>query len=177
MLSPADEPVEIVDQDGNVEKTVARSEMRRNNLLHRSTYVAVLNSSSEVVVHKRADWKDTAPGFWDLCFGGVVDPGEPWLVAAKRELLEEAGLADSERSPLIELGALHLETDELRVLGRVYVMQTDEQLSCPDGEVVALDLVPMAELAEWCERTEVCQDSQIGVLPLLVGWWNAATQL
>ena len=64
--------------------------MRRTGARHRATYVIVRTSDGGVVVHRRADWKDVCPGYWDLCFGGVVDAGEDWDVAAARELAEQA---------------------------------------------------------------------------------------
>ena len=59
---------------------------------HRACYVAVLTSAGELVVHRRADWKDVYPGCWDVCFGGVLGAGEAWDDAARRELQEEAGI-------------------------------------------------------------------------------------
>ena len=69
-----DELVDLVDEDDNVVEVVTRAEMRARGerARHRACYVAVLTSSDELVVHRRADWKDVYPGYWDVCFGGVL---------------------------------------------------------------------------------------------------------
>ncbi len=164
---PADELVEIVDVDGNVEQIVTRAEMRRGMLRHRATYIAVVNSRLELVVHKRADWKDVAPGYWDLCFGGVAGVGEGWREAAQRELLEEAGLGVNEQR-LDELGSVFFDQPGMRIVGEAFVVRSDEPMSCPDGEVVALDVVPLARIGSWVAEREVCADSAQAVLPLLL---------
>ena len=169
--SPGDELVEIVDPQGRVLRTVTRAEMRRDNLRHRSTYVVVMNGQGEVVVHRRADWKDVLPGFWDLCFGGVAGVGEDWVSAAKRELAEEAGLgiAGGSAIELVDLGPLDYEDDIMSVYGRVFLAHSDETPTCPDGEVVELDLVPVNSLGEWAQDRDVCPDSLLGVVPRLIG--------
>ncbi len=164
---PADELVEIVDVDGKVEQIVTRAEMRRGMLRHRATYIAVVNSRLELVVHKRADWKDVAPGYWDLCFGGVAGVGEGWREAAQRELFEEAGLGVNERG-LDELGSVFFDQPGMRIVGEAFVVRSDEPMSCPDGEVVALDVVPLARIGSWVAERDVCADSAQAVLPLLL---------
>lgn len=165
---PGEELVEIIDAVGRVERIVSRAEMRRDNLRHRCTYILVLTSSGRLVVHKRADWKDIAPGFWDLCFGGVVDVGEEWAEAARRELLEEAGIVPVD--PLIDLGEVSFESDQTRLRGRVYLCISDQEPTCPDGEVVALDTVVLAQLPVWLEHHQVCADSKDVALPLLLDY-------
>ena len=186
MADPGQEPVEVVDDDGTVLSVVRRAEMRAGNLLHRCTYVAVIagpppasmtgrspsgpdrrprfEPDSEIWVHKRADWKDTNPSFWDLAFGGVCDVGEPWPVAAERELAEEAGITGV---PLVELGPCRYEDSITRVVGRIYVTWWPDEPTCPDGEVVALDRVELGRLGEWLDNHPVCPDSATVVPPLL----------
>ena len=165
---PGDELVEWVDVDGTVIELVTRRRMRAQNLRHRATYVAVLRagreSGPELVVHRRADWKDVYPGYWDVAFGGVADVGEDWEQAARRELAEEAGVVDTD---LHHLGSGLYDEDDGRVIGQVWVTQHDAALDCPDGEVVAVDHVPLARLDEWLSSHLVCPDSRRIVLPLL----------
>ena len=72
---PADELVEVVDVDGRVIEVVTRQRMRAENLRHRSVAVVVFDSRGRLLIHRRADHKDVWPGYWDLCFGGVVGVG------------------------------------------------------------------------------------------------------
>jgi len=110
------ELVEIVDLDERVVEIVSRAEMRRRNLAHRATYVMVFDSHGALLAHQRASWKDIWPSRWDLAFGGVCAVGEAWADAASRELVEEAGVV----APLRELSNVVFESDETRVVGRLY---------------------------------------------------------
>lgn len=164
MKNAGDELVEEVDVDGRVLRIVTRAEMRAALLRHRCTYVAVITSRDEIVVHKRADWKDVYPGWWDVTFGGVCDPGEAWDDAARRELAEEAGLFDVALEPV---GPMAFAGEDGAVLGRVYLARTDQEPECPDGEVVATDRVKLNDLNAWFEGRDVCLDSRDVVWPLL----------
>ncbi len=163
-MDPADELVEVVDAHGNVERLTTRSRMRAETLRHRSTYIVVRRTSGALVVHRRADWKDVNPGLWDIAFGGVAGVGEPWPEAAERELAEEAGLTDQILEPI---GSGSYDEDDGRIVARVYLVVSDDALSCDDGEVVELAEVKAEEVHTWLSAHEVCADSLMIVLPLL----------
>ncbi len=169
-----DELVEVVSEDGTVERIVTRAEMRAGVLRHRSTYVVVRRSSGSLVVHRRADWKDVYPGLWDLAFGGVVDAGEGWLAAAQRELAEEAGITGVELKPL---GEGRYEEQDGRVIARVFLAVTDAALTCPDGEVA--EVAEVEDIAPWIRNHTVCPDSlqilaKTGLGHPPSGWPNAS---
>ena len=119
---------------------------------------------SRVVVHKRADWKDVAPGFWDLAFGGVCGAGEMWRSSARRELMEEAGLVDV---PLIPVGAGRWIDDSNVIMGGLFLTPTTQQPVPNDGEVVAVDEISIGELAAWCGSHQICGDTLAFVPPVL----------
>jgi isopentenyldiphosphate isomerase len=164
--SPADEPVEVVDEAGEVERLVTRAEMRARNLRHRSVAVVVLTAAGEVVAHRRADWKDVWPGRWDVCFGGVTGVGEGWREAARRELAEEAGV-DVTASALRELGRGSYADADVSEHARIYVCRHDGPFHPADGEVAELDLVPLAELDRWLQGRDLVADAAAMVVPLL----------
>ncbi len=162
-MGAADELVDVVDADDRVVDTVTRAEMRRHGLRHRAIYVVVRTSGGDVVVHRRADWKDVYPGAWDLCFGGVLDAGEEWDAAARRELAEEAGV---EAEP--ELVAVDTYDDaDTAINARVYGCVHDGPYPCPDGEVVEVRTITIAGLGAFVDAHELCPDSVALVLPHL----------
>ena len=157
------ELVEVVDLDGRVVEIVTRAEMRRRNLVHRATYVVVFDSHGSLLAHQRASWKDIWPSRWDLAFGGVCGVGEPWDDAAARELAEEAGIV----APLREVSAVRFESDETRVVGRLYETTHDGAFEFADGEVADHCWVPLAGLDSWTTTHLLCEDARAVVLPFL----------
>lgn len=91
-MDPADELVDVVDEGNEVVGTVTRRELRAGHLLHRCTYVFVLNPLGELYVHRRTPSKDVYPGFYDVVAGGVNAAGESYEDCARRELEEELGV-------------------------------------------------------------------------------------
>lgn len=161
----ANELVDRVDEEDRVLERVSRGWMRRQRLGHRAVYIVVLDGADRVVVHQRAAWKDVWPGAWDVAFGGVLNAGEGYDAAARRELAEEAGL---DGLPLIPLGAPFRYRDhQVDLHGRAYWVRTDRTVRAIDGEVEALAKVPVAELALWAAVHLVCPDSRQCVVPLV----------
>lgn len=164
-MGAADELVDLVDEHDVVLEVVTRAEMRARGAAarHRAVYVAVTTSRGELIVHRRADWKDVFPGFWDVCFGGVLAAGEAWDDAARRELREEAGI---DAAP--ELVAISSwDAPDAHLNARVYRVVHDGPFTCPDGEVVEVATVPLPELPAWLEGRDVCPDSVDLVVPHL----------
>lgn len=160
----AEELVDWVEADGTVIAVVTRKEMRERRLRHRATSILVLNSKNELVVHRRADWKEVYPGWWDIAFGGVVGAGEDWLESAERELTEEAGITGE---PLELIGATSYEADDGALIGRAYLVRWDGEIAFNDGEVVEVGRVPLGQMESWLEDRLVCLDSRHCLVPLL----------
>jgi isopentenyldiphosphate isomerase len=169
---PAQQLVEWVDEDGRVRAIVTRARVRAENLLHRSVFVVVRSTRGEILVHRRAEWKDVWPGYWDLAVGGVVSVGEPWPAAARRELAEELGI---EALDLDDLGSFRYGDPQVKELGRVFAIGGDGPFRLEDGEVTAVDWVPIERLRSWVDARAVCPDSVAGVLPLIPGLPPAAS--
>ena len=157
--------VDIVDEHDRVVDVVTRAEMRRRGLRHRAVYVVIRTTDGGVVVHRRAEWKDVYPGAWDLCFGGVLDAGEEWDSAARRELAEEAGITADVR----HVGGGTFSGDGASVVGRVYEAVHDGPYPCPDGEVVEVRVLPVDDLDRFLDEHRLCPDSVQLVLPHLTG--------
>lgn len=58
--------------------------MRARNLLHRCTYVLVLDPRGQIYVHRRTDTKDIYPGMYDMTAGGVCASGGSYDDGAAR---------------------------------------------------------------------------------------------
>jgi len=164
-VNAGEERVEVLDERGAVVATVSRAEMRAGNLRHRSVYIAVV-SGGRLLVHHRAAWKDVWPSRWDIAFGGVCAPGERWTDAALRELAEEAGITVAE-SELLDLGDGRFESDEVRVVGRVYAVAHDGPFRFADGEVDDIEWIDIASIDDWLAAHETCPDSVDIVVPRL----------
>lgn len=161
--APPEELVDVLDRFGVVVDTVPRSRMRAENLLHRSVFIVVRNAADELLVHRRADWKDVWPGAWDIAVGGVVATGEAWELAAARELAEELGVV----AELAYLGEGEYADESVRELARVYGVRSEGPFRLVDDEIVDVAWLPMADLRAWVDEHDVCPDSLALVLPRL----------
>ncbi|MEY2571434.1 MAG: hypothetical protein QOE63_1784 [Acidimicrobiaceae bacterium] len=159
------ERVEVLDERGKVIDVVARDAMRARNLRHRAVYIAVLDGN-RVLTHHRAAWKDVWPSRWDVAFGGVCDVGESWPAAALRELAEEAGIAVGEHE-LLDMGDDRFESDEVRLVGRIFAVQHAGPFAHPDGEVQSTAWVQLPDLDAWLAQHDVVDDSRAIVVPRL----------
>ena len=83
----------IVSDDGTVVGKATRGECHSGSkLLHPVVHLHVFNSSGDVYLQKRPEWKDIQPGKWDTAVGGHIDYGETPEQALRREVREELGI-------------------------------------------------------------------------------------
>ena len=87
--------VDVVDEDDNVTGKATYEEANEKKLIFRAANVFVFNSKGEIFIHKRSMDLPTFPGMWDVKVGGIVDSGESYGEAAKRELKEETGIGNA----------------------------------------------------------------------------------
>ncbi|MDA8160673.1 MAG: NUDIX hydrolase YfcD [Desulfobacteraceae bacterium] len=136
---PGSERVVIVDEKNRIIGQASRREMRRDNLIHRATYILVFNRRGELFVQRRTLSKDIYPGFHDLAAGGVVQAGESYEESARRELWEELGI----RARLKPLGERYFADQGNRVWGEVFICRhegpfTLQAEEVADGEFMAV---------------------------------------
>lgn len=94
MRDEYDEMLEVVDRKGKILKLARRSEIHGDpSMLHRVVHVLVFDEQGRLLLQKRSQAKDVAPGKWDTSVGGHVSPGEDIETAARREMGEELGVS------------------------------------------------------------------------------------
>lgn len=154
MGDPGEELVDVVDEENRVIGIVTRREMRARNLLHRCTYVFVLDPDGRVYVHRRTETKDVYPGYFDVCAGGVNAAGEDYDGCARRELGEELAIA---AEPEFRFGHRY-EGPSGRVFGAAYDVVWDGPVVWQPDEVVWGAFVPLADVDAMVARECFCPD-------------------
>jgi isopentenyldiphosphate isomerase len=97
MIMDADEYLEIVNEKGEIIGYAQRSEIHGNpSLMHKVVHVLVFNRKGDLLLQRRSQKKDVAPGKWDTSVGGHVEAGEDLLGSCKREMQEELGITEFE---------------------------------------------------------------------------------
>ena len=101
-----DELMDVVDRNDNVIGSAGRDEIHQKGLCHRSVHVFLVDGQARIYLQKRTLIKREHPGRWDSSASGHVLKGEPYGDAAKRELIEELGIAaESELKPVLKMAA------------------------------------------------------------------------
>ena len=139
-----DELVDVVDADDRVVATVTRRRMRSERLRHRAVFVAVVSSSGEALVQRRAGTKDVWPGRWDVGAGGVVASGESYDDAARRELFEELGIDAVPVALAADRHERRYADGDVDLVARCYRVVHDGPVRFVDGEVCEV---------RWLDRT------------------------
>lgn len=90
--SQANELLDVVNINDCVVGQATRGEIHEKGLLHRASHVFLFNSTGNIYVQRRSQWKDRHPLKLDSSAAGHVDTGETYFEAAERELHEELGI-------------------------------------------------------------------------------------
>ena len=156
-VNPADELVDVVDEDDRLVTTVTRGEMRRRQLLHRCTYVLLRNAAGEILVHRRTDTKDVFPGAYDVFSGGVCAAGESYDDCACREVAEEFGVVGA---ALRFLFKHRYQGPGGQAWGVVYEARWDDPVRPQESEVAWLAWVAPERLDRMFAELPFCPDSR-----------------
>lgn len=85
------EILNVMDEQGNVVRTVTREEAERDNHLTPNAIIFIFTPKGEVWVQKRAMAKKHFPGIWDVSACGGISHDEKPEESALREMEEEMG--------------------------------------------------------------------------------------
>ncbi|MFF9818871.1 NUDIX hydrolase [Streptomyces sp. NPDC014006] len=91
-MNPADEILDIVDENDQVVGRSPRGEAYARGLRHRCVFIQARDADGRVFVHRRTPTKLVFPSRYDMFVGGVVGAGESYDDAALREAEEELGV-------------------------------------------------------------------------------------
>lgn len=92
-MNPADEILDIVDDNDRVLAQVPRGEAYARGLRHRCVFIQARDAAGRLFVHRRTPTKLVFPSLYDMFVGGVVGAGESYDEAALREAEEELGVS------------------------------------------------------------------------------------
>ncbi|MEU9862412.1 NUDIX domain-containing protein [Streptomyces sp. NPDC047971] len=93
MTNPAEEILDVVDENDEVVGRAPRAEVYARGLIHRSAFVQVRDAEDRIFVHRRTPTKLLYPSLYDMFVGGVVGTGESYDECALREAEEELGVS------------------------------------------------------------------------------------
>ncbi len=153
--APAEELVDLVDDDDCVIGRVTRAQMRAANLLHRNVAVLCKNSNGDIYVQQRSAHKDLFPSCYDMFVGGVVSAGESYAAAAKREIAEELGIVGPSPRRLFHH---RYEGAHTRSHTEVFELSWDGGITHQASEVVWGEYRSLQQLADNTERFEFVAD-------------------
>lgn len=156
--SQPEELVIIVDGENQEQMAVSRSIMRKQNLIHRSSFSAVLNSEQQLLVLQRSLSKDLYPGLYEIACTGVVHPHETSRECALRELQEELGI---KKPKLIFMDLFYDENELNRVWGSVYKISWDGELSFDEEEVSWGTFLPFSDVASLIDQGKCTPESSL----------------
>lgn len=154
MSEPGDEPVEVVDENDRIVDVVPRRVVREQHLLHRCTYVVVLDLAGRVYVNRRTETKDVYPGFHDVIAGGVNGVGETYEVCAAREIEEELGITARPTFRFMH----RYEGPDGRCFGGVFDVVWDGPIRWQPEEVESGAFLDIQELDAMIRRERFCPD-------------------
>ena len=164
--NPAEELVAIVDETNRPLGAVTRRIMRQQRLIHRATYILVLNTEGSLFIQKRSKSKDIYPGHWDIAAGGVVLAGEDYETAALRELHEELGIKAKALDYLFDH---YFEDEANRVWGRIYTCRHNGPFILQAEEIDHGRFLPPAEVTMLHQTEPVTPDGLLILERVLAG--------
>ena len=152
MTTPADEILDIVDENDQVIGQSPRGEAYAKGLRHRCVFIQARDAEGRLFVHRRTPTKLVFPSLYDMWVGGVVGAGESYDEAALREAEEELGVSGLPR-PHFLFKFLYDDGAGHTWWSAVYEVRCDLPVSPQVEEVAWHDFLPEAEvegrLAEW----------------------------
>jgi isopentenyl-diphosphate delta-isomerase len=159
---PADEEVDLVDEEDRLAGAATLGDCLTKGSLHRAVAVLVLRSSGRILLQQRSKRDLWHPGLWTLSCTGHVKRGESYGAAARRELYEELGL----RSPVKNFTRLLLPPFQSGSLVErewvsLFVSETDLPSIIDPGELESVEEVSSSQLRRMLAGPRLTPDAKI----------------
>ena len=152
-----DEVIGIYDENDNYIGKDTRKNMRKNNLIHRVTYIIVANEKGEILVQTRSLKKEYCPGFLDAVIGGVVMDGEDVQISAEREVNEEIGI--DAKGKLNFIDKFFLNQDICKCWIYCYYLKLNEKeintIQFKDKEISSIKWINKSELIKMLNEPNI----------------------
>ena len=97
-----EEYFDVVNENNQVIGQEVRRIVHNSGLWHRGVHVFLFTPDRRLLVQKRSQTRDTFPGTLDCSVSEHLKPGESYLAAALRGLLEELGVEDIPLTRLVQ---------------------------------------------------------------------------
>ncbi len=134
---------------------MARGEVHRLGVWHRSAHALVFDGGGRMLLQQRSPDKDLYAGCWDYACGEHLHSGESYVRGMRRGLFEELGLT---RVTPVPIGEVH--ADSLPWLGGVdaefqqaFILRHEGEVRVDRVEVTAVRWVNKDELQRMLERS------------------------
>jgi 8-oxo-dGTP pyrophosphatase MutT (NUDIX family) len=172
-----DEPLAIVDVQGEPLATVERGVVRPLGIATRAVHLVVRTRNGGFWVQQRALNKANDPGLWDTTMGGMVSAADTLESALARETWEEAGLRMEALQGLTQGGRVALDmpcvNDEAgyvveRIDWFVATLSDGVQPTNLDGEVAQFLLLSERELLSKLHQNEFTTEAALILVAALV---------
>ena len=156
------ELIDIVDENGiPTGETIDRTVAHRTGVRHRTTHIWIVRKQEgrvQILLQKRAKYKDSFPGCYDISSAGHIPAGVGFIESGLRELQEELSITISEEE-LIECG-LHCTFAENEFHGIPYLDNQVAKVFLLWKDKEAEDMILQAEEIEsvmWMDF-EACKE-------------------
>ncbi|MGI5400047.1 NUDIX hydrolase [Streptomyces sp. CA-135486] len=145
-MTPAEEILDIVDENDEVIGQAPRGEAYARGMRHRCVFIQARDARGQIFVHRRTATKLVFPSLYDMFVGGVVGAGESYDAAALREAEEELGVFGLPR-PLPLFKFLY-ESGEQTWWSAVYEVRCELPVNPQAEEVAWHAFLPEEELEQ-----------------------------
>jgi isopentenyldiphosphate isomerase len=131
MVDNPDELFDLIDESDTVIGVVRRGDAHRDPaLIHRSVQILVVDRAGRILLQLRSAQKDLFPGYYCASASGHVTSGETYDDTARREIVEELGVAPPLRGLGVTIVRSPLETE----MTALYMARHDGPFQFHPGE-------------------------------------------